>query len=320
MKNKNNISEIKIMKKLFFAVLLFCVSITMSAQQEPMYSQYMFNMLNVNPAYAGNRAINNITALHRNQWVNFPGHPMISTLSWDVRAGETNVGYGAQIYSDKLGIENTVGFKGYYSYHIPMGNASLSLGLSLGLLNYNADYTQSNIVDESDPAFMERTNVWLPTAGVGALYSTDSWYVGLSIPALLRTKKYFNDEYRDSVNFGSTNHYFLNGGYILPLSQTVKLKPSVMLKYVIGAPLEADFNLNAWFADRIGVGASYRTGDSVLGMVEIQVTPQIRVGYAYDHTITQLNQFNNGTHEIMLRYEFDLSKDKSKKLLSPRYY
>lgn len=313
---KSTLSKIKI---LLFIVMAFCAILQLKAQQEPMYSQYMFNMLHVNPAYAGNRAVDNVTALHRNQWVGFEGHPITTTISWDRRAIDSNIGYGALIYNDKLGIENTIGLQGFYSYRIPFENASLSLGLSLGLLNFNANYSESTVIDPTDPVFLQNQNSWLPTAGIGALYSTNNWYVGLSVPALLRTKK-FSDIYKDSAAFGATNHYFLNAGYIYPLNESVKLKPSILFKYVLGAPLEADINLNAWFNDKFGVGLSYRTGDAVLGMFEVQITPQIRIGYAYDQTLTQINKYSYGAHEIMLRYEFDLSKSKSAKYLSPRYY
>ncbi|MFV0471610.1 MAG: type IX secretion system membrane protein PorP/SprF [Paludibacteraceae bacterium] len=302
-------------------MVLVCAFFSIRAQQQPMYSQYMFNMLNVNPAYAGNRAVDNITALHRNQWTGFDGHPITTTLSWDRRTDESNVGYGVQIYNDKLGIENTIGLQGFYSYRIPFYNSSLAFGLSVGFLNFNANYTESRIIEQGDPAFQQNENSWLPTAGVGILYSAENWYAGLSVPALFRTKKFVSDEYKDSVSFGADNHYFLNGGYIFPVGESVKLKPSFLLKYVVGAPLETDINLNAWFVDKFGVGLSYRTGDAVLGMFEVQVTPQIRIGYAYDYTLTRINQFSYGSHELMLRYEFDLFKsEKSSKILSPRYY
>lgn len=314
---KYNIFKIR---NITLLLLLFFVTIFVNAQQEPMYSQYMFNMLNVNPAYAGSRNVNNVTFLHRNQWLGFKGHPITTTISWDKRADNSNVGYGAQIYNDKLGIENTIGAQGFYSYSIPMNNASVAFGLSLGILNFNANYSDSKIIDKSDPAFMNNLNTFLPTAGVGVLYSTQNWYAALSIPALFRTKKFHDDDYKNSVNFGATNHYFLTGGYIFSVNESLVLKPSTLIKYVSGAPLEVDFNLNAWLDDKFGAGLSYRTGDAILSMFEVQATPQIRVGYSYDFPLTQIKQFTSGTHEIMLRYEFDLSKNKNSKLHSPRYY
>jgi len=295
-------------------LLLIAVN-SVKAQQEPMYSQYMFNMLQINPAYAGNRASDNITLLYRNQWTGIEGAPVTANLSWDRRNEGSNVGYGLQIYSDKLGIESTIGLQGFYSFRIPFENAALTLGISAGVLNYRANYVDLITGTSGDPLFMENVNGFRPTVGIGALYATEKWYAGFSIPAMLQTKIY-NDNV--SVTTGANNHYFLTAGYVFNLLPDFKLKPSVLLKAVNGAPLEADFNTNLWYKDIIGLGASYRTGDSFVGMFELQITPQVRLGYAYDYTVSQLRRYSSGTHEIMLRYEF--ASPKIQQILSPRYY
>jgi type IX secretion system PorP/SprF family membrane protein len=291
----------------------------MHAQQEPMYSQYMFNLLHINPAYAGSRAVDNITLMYRDQWVGMDGAPKTGTLSWDKRKESSNVGYGATIYNDQIGVETTTGLQLFYSYHIPFENSTLALGLSGGILNYRTDMTQaaSGLINSSDIAFANSINTWLPTAGVGLLFSTEKWYAGLSVPALLHTKS--NDAVaRNTKNIGAENHYFLTGGYIFDLSQSIKLKPSIMIKSVSGAPIEYDLNLNAWFNSIFCIGASYRTGDAIVGMAEFQITPQLCLGYSYDYSISPLSDYNKGTHEIMLRYEF--LSGKQDKVLSPRYY
>jgi len=299
-----------------FGFCLIFIGGSLKAQQEPMYSQYMFNMLHVNPAYAGNRAVDNITALYRKQWVGLKGAPTTATLSWDRRQEQSNVGYGLQIYDDCLGIESTTGFQAFYSYRIPFEKSFLSLGLSAGVLNYRAAYTQTSAVQSGDPLLQEDINGFIPTAGIGVLYATENWYAGLSVPALLDTKINTKNE---QVTTSANNHYFLTGGYIFNVSEILNLKPSVMLKAVKGSPIQCDFNLNGWFQDFIGLGVSYRTGDAFVGMFELQISPQFRIGYAYDYTIYNLNLYNsNGTHELMLRYEFN--NRKSKQLLSPRYY
>jgi type IX secretion system PorP/SprF family membrane protein len=303
--------------KLFLCVCLLAGAFQLKAQQEPMYSQYMFNMMHINPAYAGNRAVDNITLLYRKQWVGIDNAPQTGSVSWDRRADESNVGYGLQLYYDQLGIEKTTGFQAFYSYRIAFENAFLSLGLSAGLLNYRADYSQVTTIDPGDPRFQKDVNGWLPTIGFGLLYGTDTWYAGFSIPALLHTKIDATN-YLNQKNMGANNHYFLTGGYVFSVSDYVKIKPSLLLKAVKGAPLECDFNVNGWFYDVIGLGVSYRTGDALVGMAEIQLSPRLRLGYAYDYTISNLNVFSKGTHEIMLRYEFD--KLKEQRILSPRYY
>jgi len=301
----------------------FCGRI--QAQQEPMYSQYMFNMLHINPAYAGHRTINSFTLLGRNQWVGLAGAPKTVSASWDARQEDSNVGYGVQVYYDQLGIEKTTGVQGFYSYQIPFESSSLTFGVSGGVLNYRASYAEAatdaygtHPMDAGDPMFQQDVNGWLPTAGFGVLYSAEQWYVGLSVPALLHTKIKDSNYVNQSSN-SADNHYFLTGGYILPLSDQVKIKPSVLLKAVKGAPLQYDFNLNGWFNDVIGVGVSYRTGDAFVGMFEVQISPKVRLGYAYDYTISDLKSYNRGTHELMLRFELP-KIGKSERLYSPRYY
>lgn len=302
--------------KLAVCCALLLLSTSLKAQQEPMYSQYMFNMLNVNPAYAGNRAVDNISVLYRMQWVNIKGAPTTGTLSWDRRHEGSNVGYGLQIYNDRLGIETTTGIQAFYSYRIPFPESFLSFGLSAGVLNYQAAYSQAQTTTGGDPLFQQDVNGILPTIGVGLLYATGKWYLGLSVPALLNTKI---NVYNQSVATGASNHYFLTGGYIFNPSEVFKLKPSVMVKGVSGAPIECDFNLNGWINDAVGLGVSYRTNDALVGMFELQISPQLRLGYAYDYLVTNLKTYTKGTHELMLRYEFNHDK-KSNQILSPRYY
>lgn len=301
-----------------FLCAMTLLSFALRAQQEPMYSQYMFNMLNINPAYAGNRASDNITALYRNQWIGLDGAPKTMTLTWDRRKTDGNVGYGLQLYSDQIGVEKTTGVQLFYAYRIPFENAYLSFGVSGGVLNYQANYSQVTTIQPGDPLFQQDVNGWLPTAGFGILFASEYWYIGASVPALLHTK-IDAVNYLDQNDFGGSNHYFLTGGYAFDVSEGVKMKPSLLLKAVQGAPFEFDINMNVWFMNILGVGASYRTGDALVATLEFQLLPQLRLGYAYDYTISDLRSYNRGTHELMLRLEIG-SGGKSDKILSPRYY
>jgi len=296
---------------------LLLIGIPAKAQQAPMYSQYMFNMLQINPAYAGNRASDNITALYRDQWVGLAGAPKTMVVSWDKRFEQSNEGFGLQIYNDQLGIEKTTGVQGFFSHHIAFENSFLALGISGGILNYQANYSQAHPDDPTDPLFQSNVNGWLPTIGFGALYATENWYAAFSVPALLHTQIDATN-YLDQDDMGGNNHYFLTGGYIFDVTDNVKLKPSIMIKDVKGAPIQYDFNVNCWFMDILSIGASYRTGDAVVGMLEFQLTPQLRLGYAYDYTISVLQGYSGGTHEFMLRYE--IGSNKKEQVLSPRYY
>jgi type IX secretion system PorP/SprF family membrane protein len=303
-------------KTLSIFVLVIFMSTGVFAQQIPRYSQYMFNMLNINPAYAGNRDVATVNMLIRRQWVNFPGAPFSGSATYDKRISGSNSSFGGQIYSDRIGIEQTNGVQGFYSFTAPFENASLAIGTSLGILNYSINYARSNPFDVGDPNLQMSINGYLPTAGLGMLYSRERWYVGFSAPALLKTKINSNNQ---SVirQARADGHFFLTGGYIMPISEMLTIKPSVLLKAVSGAPIQADLNANIWYGDLLGAGVSYRHKESLVGMLELQLNPLLRIGYSYDHTTSRLTYYNNGTHELMLRMELGGS---IKAVTSPRYY
>jgi type IX secretion system PorP/SprF family membrane protein len=303
-------------KTLSIFVLVIFMSTGVFAQQIPRYSQYMFNMLNINPAYAGNRDVATVNMLIRRQWVNFPGAPFSGSATYDKRISGSNSSFGGPIYSDRIGIEQTNGVQGFYSFTAPFENASLAIGTSLGILNYSINYARSNPFDVGDPNLQMSINGYLPTAGLGMLYSRERWYVGFSAPALLKTKINSNNQ---SVirQARADGHFFLTGGYIMPISEMLTIKPSVLLKAVSGAPIQADLNANIWYGDLLGAGVSYRHKESLVGMLELQLNPLLRIGYSYDHTTSRLTYYNNGTHELMLRMELGGS---IKAVTSPRYY
>lgn len=302
---------------ILLAGFLFSSSQIILAQEQSLVSQYMFNMLNVNPAYAGNRDVGNLNLLIRNQWVSMPGAPVYGSVSYDRRKENSNIGLGVQVYSNTIGIEKTTGANGLYSYRVPFNNSYLSIGMSFGLLNYQANFTQSSAFQSGDPVLQQNVNGYLPAAGFGLLYAREKWYIGLSSPQLLTTK--LNAQGKADVSSAARNsHYFLNTGYIFDAAENVKLKPSLLVKVVSGAPVQYDFNLNAWFGGVFGAGMSYRTEDAILGMLELQLSPQLRLGYAYDYSNAKLVNYNRGSHEFMLRYEFGSSLEG--RVASPRYY
>jgi len=322
----NNLSIISNCLKIQYIIcgcFLFAIT-SIQAQQEVMYSQYMSNMININPAYTGNRAGDNITSLYRKQWVNIEGAPTTYSLSWDRGSNDVGLGlhqsykpvsYGIQLYSDRLGVENSTGFQAFYAYRININRSFFSFGVSAGAMNYRAAFSQVAATHGGDPMFQEDVNAWLPTAGVGALFATMNWYVGLSVPAMLQTKVK-NNTYEYTT--GANSHYFLTSGYIFDASNVLKLKPSVMLKGAKGETLHCDLNLNAWINNLVGLGISYRTNNAVVGMFEIRVVPQVTIGYAYDYLTTKLKTFSTGSHELMLKFEFN--RPENQYILSPRYY
>ena len=288
------------------------------AQQQPMYSQYMFNMLNINPAYAGSRGVMTATALYRNQWVGIPGAPRTSSFSFDMPLNEKKIGIGFQLYDDRLGIERTTGINAFYAFRFQIsGSGTLSLGLQAGLLNYQANYTEVSTFQPNDPSFAANVSGLLPSAAAGVYYNSDKFYIGFSTPALLKTQISYNNAAQIASVTSQDLHLYLASGFVMNLNQDLALKPSVLLKAVSGAPLEVDVNANLWIQNKLSIGASYRTGDAVVGMVELQLNQQLRFGYAYDKTFSDLGTLNTGTHELMLRMEFGSSGGK---VSSPRYF
>lgn len=289
----------------------------MMAQQEAMYSQYMFNMMAVNPAYAGSREVLSITGLSRAQWVGLEGAPVSNTLSIDMPVKAKKIGLGLQVFSDKIGITSNSGFYGSYAYRIKFDKSTLSFGLQGGMVNYSAEYTRVRLTSTpnvaSDKAFQENISVVIPSAGAGVYLSDDNYYIGASLPNLFNTQITSNTQ----VKVNKYDHLFLMAGYVVNLSSDFKLKPSGLLKVVSGAPIQADFNVNFWMYDILSLGISYRTGDAAVAMVEIQASQNFRVGYAFDQSVSALRHYNSGSHELMMRYEFGYSKDK---IITPRYF
>ncbi len=297
---------------------LFLSVLQVSAQQHPMYSQYMFNMLNINPAYAGSRGVLTATALYRNQWTGIDGAPQTSSIGFDMPVNEKKIGLGFQLYDDKLGIERTTGFNASYAFRIQLTESgTLSLGLQAGMLNYRANYAQVRTFQPNDPAFSQNISGILPAAAAGIYYNSDRFYFGISTPALLKTKISYDNNTDVTGVTGRDLHLYLATGFVVSLNQDLALKPSLLVKAVSGAPVEYDINTNLWIQNVLALGFSYRTGDSYVGMAELQLSRQLRMGYAYDKTFSNLGNLNNGTHELMLRMEFGKS---SGKVASPRYF
>ena len=307
-----------IVYKLLTLSVAFILSVSAFAQQKPMYSQYMFNMLNINPAYAGSRGAMSAVALYRNQWVGFPGAPRTTTFSFDMPIQNRKVGLGMQLYDDRVGIERTTGFNAIYAFRFQFsGSGTRSLGLQAGLLNYQANYTEVNTYLPNDPAFSSNVRGILPAFAAGVYYNSDKFYIGFSTPALLRTKIKYNNAAEIASVSSRDLHLYLASGTVFDLNPDLALKPSILVKAVSGAPVEVDINCNLWLQNKISLGASYRTGDAIVGMVEYQVNQQLRFGYAYDKTFSNLGTLVNGTHEIMLRLEFG---SPSVRVSSPRYF
>ena len=310
--------KMKRFNNIIFIACLLLSSLTANAQQDAMYTQYMFNTLAINPAYAGSRNVTSATALFRNQWTGIAGAPKTGTLTVDAPILDKRLGVGLQIFSDKLGITQTTGAVVSAAYRIRLDEGTLAFGLQGNVNQFRADYNSVNLnTDIYDPAFAYNVNKVLLNFGTGVYYNSDRFFVGLSVQDIVKNR--LTDFTTNNADFRQTQamHLFLSSGYVFDLSDDFKFKPSFLVKGVRGAPIEGDINATLWIKDVIGIGAQYRTSADVAGLVEIQATPQIRIGYSYDYSTTALRFSNSGSHEIMLRYEFGFS---SGKILSPRYF
>jgi type IX secretion system PorP/SprF family membrane protein len=309
------------MKKLLIAVV--CLSSLLSvhkqanAQQDAMYSMYMFNGLAINPAYAGSRERTAIMALYRHQWTGLPGAPKTAVLSGHGTLANENIGLGMSLVSDNHSIFNTITLTGNYAYRIQFKNNSrLSLGVNVALNNFRANWSELLLSDEADEIFTSaKKNVVSPNFGAGLYYYSEKFYAGFSIPHFLNMSlsEHFRAEGTDMVA-RQWKHYFYTMGAVFNLGENVKFKPSLLLKHVKNSPFQANINAAFLFKEALWVGASYRTGDAVVLMTEYNFSKGIRIGYAYDITMTELNDYSSGTHEIMVAYEF-LKKET---YLSPR--
>jgi type IX secretion system PorP/SprF family membrane protein len=310
------------MKNLYKYILICAIMVwgnNVFAQTEPMYSQYMYNMLGVNPAYAGNREATSFNFFQRRQWVGLAGAPQTTSVSIDGAFNDNKLGWGVQAYDDKLGVERADGVNMMMATHIQVSDkGTLSGGLSVGLMNYRIDLLNvQGRYTPSDPAFYSNFNKWLPAVGLGIYYNTDKFYAGFSIPNVLKSRLTAFDVMNSGIQKVNSTHIFFTSGYVFDVNEDVKIKPSTMIKAVGGAPIEADFNTNVWLKNVIGLGFSYRTGDAMVAMAEAQINNNLRVGYAYDITISPLKYYNNGSHELMFRYEFGNNNTKIK---STRYF
>ncbi|WP_415372409.1 type IX secretion system membrane protein PorP/SprF [Patiriisocius sp. Uisw_047] len=304
------------MKKRTLLVLLIvgCMSQMASAQQDPQYTQYMYNMNVVNPAYAGNKEALSLTALYRNQWAGFDDAPVTITFSGHAPVGN-NVGLGLSVIKDELGPISETNAYADFSYTLQLGNkAKLALGIKAGATFHDVGLAGLDTQDEGDPFFSQDINDTYPNIGAGAFLYTDNFYLGLSVPNML--KSVHLDE--NALKFGSEiNHYFATAGYVFQVNDNFKLKPSLMVKSAFDAPTSFDGNLNALFYDKFELGASYRLDDSFSGLVGFQATPTLRIGYAYDAVTSEIKTVAPASHEVILTFDLIFNK---KALRSPRYF
>ena len=306
-----NTTIMKNIFKIIFAIGLLSAGMA-NAQQQAMFSQYMFNGLAINPAYAGSQESLSMTALMREQWVGLEGAPSTQTFSAHTNLKKKRIGVGLMVIHDKIGVTDQTGVFASYAYKIPLNKGTLSLGLQGGFTHYNARFSEVSL---TDPTFQTGDiSEFHPNFGAGVYYSTDRFYAGISAPQLVQTN-YDKDNQASKAKI--LRHYFIQTGYVFDLNQNLKLKPNLLIKMVEGAPVEFDLNANLFIHDLIGLGVSWRSMDAIVMLLQIQITEKLQFGYAYDFGTTDLRQAHSGSHEFYLNYRLSFSKSK---ILTPRYF
>ena len=304
------------MKKIFLVVLLAIAITETKAQQDPQYTQYMYNMSVINPAYAGSKETVSGGVLYRQQWVGIEGAPTTGTFFMHSPVGR-NVGLGLSIISDKIGPVEENNLYADFSYTLNLGGEhKLAFGLKAGATMHKIDFTGiPATLPQIDPIFnSSNPNTTFLNLGTGLFYYTNKYYVAFSVPNMLKSKYLdFNGrQYGTDVL-----HYFLTGGYVFDINPNLKFKPFAMVKTSINAPVSFDLSTNFMLYDKFELGATYRLEDSFGAMINVAVSPTLRIGYAYDRVVSDIGVISPSSHEVILLYDLNFPKKVSR---SPRYF
>jgi len=304
------------MKTRILIFTLLITSFVSFAQQDAQYTQYMYNTINVNPAYAGSRGMMSIFGLHRTQWVGIDGAPVTNSFSINSPINNSKLGVGLSFVNDRIGptVENEISAD--VSYTIKTSETyKLSFGIKATANLFNLDVSKLNPEDAGDPQFQNLNNYFSPNIGAGIYLHSDQTYFGLSVPGFLNSKKYA-DSPEVAVNTERMNLYFI-AGHVFDLSYNLKFKPALLTKATQGAPLQVDLSGNFLFNEKFVLGAAWRWDAAVSAMAGFQITDGLFIGYAYDYETTELRRYNSGSHELFLRFELFT---KQNRIVSPRFF
>jgi type IX secretion system PorP/SprF family membrane protein len=293
------------MKRIIKTVFFILIPLSLSGQLAPVTNQYVLNPLTINPAVAGNRGVLNIAAFYRKQWAGIQGAPETITFAADAPVLDNKVGLGLTIISDKVGVTKETYFISNYSYNLTLGEGSLAFGLGAGIITTNTAWSDLVVLDPGDELYLVDSRRFIvPSFSFGTYYSNHNYFLGFSIPKFIGYKfNYDKNKYSLTVDPGQYN-FLLNTGYAFNLSPTIDFIPSTLLSFTPGQKFLYDLNGHFNFNNRLWVGASYRSERSLGALIQIQVNNQFKLAYTYDYDTGKLGGYSNGSHEIMLRYEF----------------
>ncbi len=304
------------MKKIIFIIFVFA-STNLFAQQDAMLNQYMFNKTLINPAYTGTHKNIDLVFMHREQWVTMPGAPQTSSFSIHGPIKKLNMGIGGYILRDKLGPVDDLTIMASYSYLVKFPSVTLSMGIQVGGKYSNNSYNEFDFKDKTEEASYDATNEFTPDANIGLYLYNKKFYVGLSTKQLVNSRKGIVE--RDGKSFYSEldRHYYLMGGYVFPITDKIICRPSTLVKYVKNSDPQFDYNLSFLLIKKIWVGGSYRTGNQMALMADWLINKKFSIGYAFDMPLETFGQHSNGTHEIILSYNFNFYQERH---YTPRYF
>lgn len=309
----------RILAAIFCTVVVLSMSPKASAQQYPVFTQYYFNELVINPAFAGSHVQLSLTSTYRNQWVNFPGAPRTVSFSGHTALMNGKMGVGLLVNHDEIGSYGNEHVYGYYSYRINMQHATLSMGLMAGFNFLGVDFSNLDLQDPTDASFLP-INEFKPNFGTGIYYNRKNFFAGFSVPFLLNNAVSANLE-NVAAEIREARYYFLRGGGIFPINraETVKLNPSMLLRAQEGQPLSMDINLGVVIHDIFSTGVSWRSGDSFITFIDIKLSEKFHFAYSYDWTTSDMARFSNGSHEFMINYRAKVTTA-HKNLNCPTYF
>jgi type IX secretion system PorP/SprF family membrane protein len=300
-------------KILIFALMLSCYY--SFAQQDAQYTQYMYNTVNINPAYAGSRGVMSIFGLHRTQWVGLDGAPTTNAFSLNTPINNSNLGVGLSFVNDKIGPTNENNISADVSYSVQTSETyKLSFGIKASGNIFSLDRNKLNPADPGDDYLQSVNSEFSPNLGAGIYLHSDKLYFGLSVPNFLQDKKYSDNDY---AVFQERMNVYAIGGYVFDLSPDIKFKPAFLTKMVTGAPLQLDVSGNFLFFDKLMIGGAYRWDAAASALAGFQITDGLFIGYSYDMETTRLKHYNSGSHEVFLRFELF---NKVSKMVSPRFF
>ncbi|MCO6176469.1 type IX secretion system membrane protein PorP/SprF [Flavobacterium sp. NRK F10] len=308
------------MKKIILIIFVLTSTFKLFAQQDSQFTNYMYNTVNINPAYAGSRGFLSTFILHRNQWVGLDGAPVTNTFALNTPIKNSKFGLGISFINDRIGPSDENSLAADISYTIPTSEKfKLSFGIKASANLLNIDWSKLNIYNPTDNlAQYNVDNKFSPNIGAGIYFHSDKTYFGFSVPNFLETKHFDEGTNLSSSSVASERmHYYFIAGHVFDLSQNIKFKPAALTKFVKGAPLQVDLSANFLFNEKFTAGLAYRWDAAFSALFGFQVSDSWLIGYAYDMEITKLANYNSGSHEIFLRFELFKNYDK---VISPRFF